>query len=87
SKQLSSFPLNKHLAVFGSFFPPKRFKKTCYELLIKRKPNLEWLEPFGAPCTIMSDPDNKLAAKAEEGILLGYSTPNKRVWNLKTQRI
>ena len=31
----------------------KRHNKTCYDLLQNRKPYLEYLEPFGAHCTML----------------------------------
>ncbi|KAC9222872.1 hypothetical protein E3N88_46171 [Mikania micrantha] len=70
------FTLNRVLIV-------KRHKKTCYELLQNRKPNLEHLEPFGAPCTMLKK-DAKFNSKVEEGFFLGYSLPNKRVFNKRT---
>ncbi|KAD7477316.1 hypothetical protein E3N88_00452 [Mikania micrantha] len=70
------FTLNKLLIV-------KRHNKTCYELLKSRKPNLEHLEPFGAPCTMLKK-DSKFKSKVEEGFFLGYSLPNKRVFNKRT---
>ncbi|KAD3067039.1 hypothetical protein E3N88_34919 [Mikania micrantha] len=56
---------------------------TCYELLQNRKPNLEHLEPFGAPCTMLKK-DAKFNSKVEKGFFLGYSLPNKRVFNKRT---
>ena len=73
------YTLNRVLTV-------KRHGKTCFELLHKKTPDLEYLEPFGAPCT-MIEPDGKFGAKAIEGYFLGYATPNLRVWNLTTKRI
>ncbi|KAD6454380.1 hypothetical protein E3N88_09086 [Mikania micrantha] len=70
------FTLNRVLIV-------KRHKKTCYELLQNRKPNLKHLEPFGAPCTMLKK-DAKFNSKVEEGFFLGYSLPNKRVFNKRT---
>ena len=70
------YTLNRVLTV-------KRYGKTCYELLNNRKPNLEYLEPFGAPCTMLKV-DGKFDAKAEEGFFLGYKTPVKRVYNKRT---
>ncbi|KAD6796258.1 hypothetical protein E3N88_07154 [Mikania micrantha] len=70
------FTLNRVLIV-------KRHNKTCYELLQNRKPNLEHLEPFGAPCTMLKK-DAKFNSKVEEGFFLGYSLPNKRVFNKRT---
>ncbi len=54
----------------------KKFGKTSYELLNRQKPNLEFLEPFGAPCTMLNS-TNKFGVKAEEGFFVGYNTPNK----------
>ena len=64
----------------------KRHGKTCFELLHNRKPNLKYLEPFGAPCTMLKKHEqHKFNEKVEEGYFLGYSTPNKRVYNRSTQ--
>ncbi|KAI3786627.1 hypothetical protein L1987_40450 [Smallanthus sonchifolius] len=69
------YTLNRVLVV-------KRHDKTCFELLHRRKPNLQYLEPFGAPCTMLKkDAHGKFNEKVEEGYFLGYSTPNKRVYN------
>ncbi|KAD5318124.1 hypothetical protein E3N88_18070 [Mikania micrantha] len=70
------FTLNRVLIV-------KRHNKTYYELLQNRKPNLEHLEPFGAPCTMLKK-DAKFNSKVEEGFFLGCSLPNKRVFNKRT---
>ncbi|KAD4180452.1 hypothetical protein E3N88_29043 [Mikania micrantha] len=70
------FTLNRVLIV-------KRHNKTCYELLQNRKPNLEHLEPFGASCTMLKK-DAKFNSKVEEGFFLGYSLPNKCVFNKRT---
>ena len=35
----------------------------------------------------MLNPTDKFGAKAEEGFFVGYSTPNKRVFNKLTQRV
>jgi len=72
------FVLNRVLTV-------KRQNKTCYELLNNRKPNLQFLEPFGCPCTILITKERvpKFGEKANDGYFLGYSinSPNKRVFN------
>ncbi|KAJ0955343.1 putative RNA-directed DNA polymerase [Helianthus annuus] len=49
------YTLNRVLTV-------KRHNKTCFELFHKRKPDLSYLEPFGAPCT-MIDPNGKFGQK------------------------
>jgi transposase InsO family protein len=75
------YTLNRVLVV-------KRHDKTCFELLHRRKPNLQYLEPFGAPCTMLKkDAQGKFNEKVEVGIFLGYSTPNKRVYNKKTGNV
>lgn len=62
--------------------------KTSYELLNLRKPNIAYLEPFGAPCTILRrNSDSKFASKVWHGLFLGYRTPLKRVYNLETQEV
>src|ERR1043165_4254105 len=64
----------------------KKFGKTSYELLHRRKLNLEYLEPFGAPCTMLN-PSEKFSPKAEEGYFVGYATPLKRVFNKRTRQV
>ncbi|KAI3825408.1 hypothetical protein L1987_06891 [Smallanthus sonchifolius] len=67
----------------------KRHNKTCYELQNTRKPNLEYLLPFGNPCTMLKvrDVPTKFSAKAIEGIFLGYvaNSTTKRVYNKETR--
>ncbi|KAD3336764.1 hypothetical protein E3N88_32283 [Mikania micrantha] len=47
-----------------------------------------YLEPFGAPCTMLKKHEQgKFNEKVEEGYFLGYSTPNKRVYNRSTQNV
>ncbi|KAI3815830.1 hypothetical protein L1987_15513 [Smallanthus sonchifolius] len=76
--------LNKVLTV-------KRHNKTCYELLNNQKPNLEYLLPFGNPCTLVKvrDVPTKFSAKAIEGIFLGYvaNSTTKRVYNKETRQV
>ena len=52
----------------------KKHRKTCYELLHNRKPNLQFLEPFGSPCTLL-DPEGKFGSKVIEGYFIGYASP------------
>ncbi|XP_071729090.1 uncharacterized protein [Rutidosis leptorrhynchoides] len=64
----------------------KRYGKTCYELLHKRKPNIKHLETFGAPCTILvRDTGGKFNSKVVSGIFLGYGNPKKRVYNTESK--
>ncbi|KAI3786735.1 hypothetical protein L1987_40642 [Smallanthus sonchifolius] len=68
----------------------KRHNKTCYELINNRPPNLDYLVPFGSPCSLLlqyKDRKSKFHAKAVEGIFLGYvaNSPCKRVYNIGTR--
>ena len=59
-----------------------RHGKSCFELLHKRKPNLEDLEPFGAPCTLLKRTANsKFDEKAVVGYFLAYNVTKKRLFN------
>ena len=51
----------------------KFFKKTAYELLTDKKPNVSYFKVFGAKCWIR-DPhhSSKFAPKAHEDFMLGY---------------
>ncbi|XP_071699896.1 uncharacterized protein [Rutidosis leptorrhynchoides] len=72
--------------VMNSVLVVKRHGKTSYELLHKRKPNIKYLEPFGAPCTILvRDTGGKFNSKAISGIFLGYGNPKKRVYNTESK--
>ncbi|KAI3814228.1 hypothetical protein L1987_18976 [Smallanthus sonchifolius] len=70
----------------------KRHNKTCYELINNRLPNLDYLVPFGSPCSLLlqyKDRQSKFHAKAVEGILLVYvaNSPCKRVYNIGTRTV
>ncbi|KAI3819600.1 hypothetical protein L1987_13441 [Smallanthus sonchifolius] len=54
----------------------KQHNKMCHELLNNQKPNLDYLLPFGNPCTLLKvrDVPTKFSAKAIEGIFLGCTT-------------
>jgi hypothetical protein len=69
----------------------KKQNKTSYHLINKRKPNLQFLEPFGCPCTIMITREriSKFGEKTHDGYFLGYSanSPNKRVFDKATRTV
>ncbi|KAI3819481.1 hypothetical protein L1987_13320 [Smallanthus sonchifolius] len=70
----------------------KRHNKICYELINNRLPNLDYLVPFGSPCSLLlqyKDRQSKFHAKAVEGIFLGYvaNSPCKRVYNIGTRTV
>nr|GEV76771.1 integrase, catalytic region, zinc finger, CCHC-type, peptidase aspartic, catalytic [Tanacetum cinerariifolium] len=66
-------------------------KKTPYELLHDRKPDLSYLHLFGALCypTNDSEDQGKLKTKADVGIVIGYAPAKKayRIYNRRTTRI
>ncbi|GJX59012.1 retrovirus-related pol polyprotein from transposon TNT 1-94, partial [Tanacetum coccineum] len=53
----------------------KRFDKTPYELINKRKPNIKFFHVFGCRCYLLNDYDDvgKLKAKRDIGVFVGYS--------------
>nr|GEW12105.1 retrovirus-related Pol polyprotein from transposon TNT 1-94 [Tanacetum cinerariifolium] len=53
----------------------KRFDKTPYELMNKRKPNIKFFRVFGCRCYLLNDFDDvgKLKAKGDIGVFVGYS--------------
>jgi hypothetical protein len=54
-------------------------KKTPYELLIRRKPNISYFWVFGCKCYILKKGTrlSKFQSKCDEGFLLGYSLNSK----------
>jgi hypothetical protein len=63
----------------------KLLKKTPYELLIGRKPNISYFRVFGCKCYVLRIGSwlSKFEKKCDEGFLLGYSSNSKayRVFN------
>jgi hypothetical protein len=63
----------------------KLLKKTPYELLIGRKPNISYFRVFGCKCYILRKGSRlfKFEKKCNEGFLLGYSSNSEayRVFN------
>nr|GEV00674.1 hypothetical protein [Tanacetum cinerariifolium] len=53
----------------------KRFDKTPYELMNKRKPNIKFFRVFGCRCYLLNDYEDvgKLKAKGDIGVFVGYS--------------
>ncbi|GMI87468.1 hypothetical protein HRI_002416100 [Hibiscus trionum] len=65
------------------------FKKTPYEILKSKKPNISYFHPFGCKCSVLNNgKDNlgKFDAKSDEAIFLCYSSNSKsyRVFNKRT---
>nr|GFA09773.1 retrovirus-related Pol polyprotein from transposon TNT 1-94 [Tanacetum cinerariifolium] len=52
----------------------KRFNKTPYELINKRKPNIKFFRVFGCRCYLLNDYEDvgKLKAKGDIGVFIGY---------------
>jgi hypothetical protein len=63
-------------------------KKTSYELLTAKKPNVSYFRVFGSKCFILvkRSRKSKFASKAVEGFLLGYDSNTRayRVFNKST---
>nr|GEV88138.1 reverse transcriptase domain-containing protein [Tanacetum cinerariifolium] len=66
----------------------KRFDKTPYELMNKRKPNIKFFHVFGCRCYLLNDYDDvgKLEAKEDIGVFVGYSKESAafRIYNNQT---
>ncbi|GJU70977.1 retrovirus-related pol polyprotein from transposon TNT 1-94 [Tanacetum coccineum] len=68
-----------------------RSRRTPYELLHDKLPDLSLLHVFGALCYPTNDSENlgKLQTKADIGIFIGYAPIKKafRIYNQRTRRI
>nr|GFA67975.1 retrovirus-related Pol polyprotein from transposon TNT 1-94 [Tanacetum cinerariifolium] len=69
----------------------RRFKKTPYELINGRKPDISFLYVFGALCYPKNDREDigKLSAKGDIGFFIGYSANScaYRIYNCRTKKI
>nr|GEX04403.1 retrovirus-related Pol polyprotein from transposon TNT 1-94 [Tanacetum cinerariifolium] len=69
----------------------RHHRKTPYEFLHDRKPDLFYLHVFGALCYPNNDSEDlgKLQVKVDIGIFIGYAPKKKayRIYNLRTQNI
>nr|GFC39414.1 retrovirus-related Pol polyprotein from transposon TNT 1-94 [Tanacetum cinerariifolium] len=69
----------------------KRFDKTRYELINKRKPNIKFFRMFGCICYLLNDYEDvgKLKAKGEIRVFVGYSKESAafRIYNKRTRKI
>jgi transposase InsO family protein len=63
----------------------KLLKKTPYELLVGRKPNISCFRVFGCKCYILRKGSrlSKFEKKCDEGFLLGYSSNSKAYRNFQ----
>nr|GEV33211.1 hypothetical protein [Tanacetum cinerariifolium] len=69
----------------------KRFDKTPYELINKRKPNIKFFHVFGCRCYLLNDYKDvgKLKAKRDIRVFVGYSKESAafRIYNKRTLSI
>nr|GEY00105.1 hypothetical protein [Tanacetum cinerariifolium] len=69
----------------------KRFDKTPYELMNKRKPNIKFFRAFRCRCYLLNDYEDvgKLKAKGDIGVFVGYSKESTafRIYNKRTRKI
>jgi hypothetical protein len=77
--------INNACYSINRFYLHRILKKTSYELLTGKKPNVSYFRVFGSKCFILvkRDRNSKFAPKALEGFLLGYdsNTMAYRVFN------
>nr|GEX59427.1 retrovirus-related Pol polyprotein from transposon TNT 1-94 [Tanacetum cinerariifolium] len=69
----------------------KRFDKTPYELINKRKPNIKFFFVFECRCYLLNDYEDvgNLKAKGDIGLFVGYSKESAafRIYNKRTRKI
>nr|GFA87218.1 hypothetical protein [Tanacetum cinerariifolium] len=69
----------------------KRFDKTPYELMNKRKPNIKFFHVFKCRCYLLNDYEDvgKIKAKRDIGVFVGYSKESAafRIYNKRTRKI
>jgi transposase InsO family protein len=77
--------INTACHVSNRLYCHRLLKKTPYELLTGRKPNISYFWVFGCKCYILKKGTrlSKFQSKCDEGFLLGYSLNSKayRVYN------
>ncbi|GJX86880.1 retrovirus-related pol polyprotein from transposon TNT 1-94 [Tanacetum coccineum] len=68
-----------------------RYNKTPYELIRRRKPNVQYFHVFGSLCYPTNDRDNlgKMILKADIGIFIGYSESSRgfHIYNGQSKKI
>nr|GFB90872.1 retrovirus-related Pol polyprotein from transposon TNT 1-94 [Tanacetum cinerariifolium] len=69
----------------------KRFDKTPYELINKRKPSIKFFCVFGCRCYLLNDYEDvgKVKAKGDIGVFVGYSKESTafKIYNKRTRKI
>ena len=67
--------INTACHVINRVYLHKFLKKTSYELITGKRPNVSYLRVFGAPYYILDmNHSSKFAPKAHEGFLIGYGS-------------
>ena len=82
--------INTTCHVINRVYLHKFLKKTSYELITGKKPNVSYLLVFGAPCYIFyMNHSSKFAPKAHEGFLLAYgsNSRNYRVYKSHQMKV
>ena len=65
-------------------YPHRLLKKTLYELITRKKPNISYFRVFGCKCFIYKKKRHgKFESRCDEGFFLGYASNSKayRVFN------
>jgi hypothetical protein len=79
---------NQHCLLRHCLYLHRILKKTSYELLTSKKPNVSYFRVFGSKCFILVKRGRKykFAPKTVEGFLLGYDSNTRayRVFNKST---
>jgi hypothetical protein len=75
--------INTAFYSINRFYLHRILKKTSYELLTGKKPNVSYFRVFGSKCFILikRGRNSKFAPKVVEGFLLGYDSRAYRVFN------
>src|SRR3954470_24230818 len=76
--------INTTCHIINRVYLQKFFKKTSYELMVCKKPNVTYFKVFGAPCWIQyPHHQSKFAPKSYEDFMLSYGLKSHtyRVFN------
>nr|GEU77031.1 retrovirus-related Pol polyprotein from transposon TNT 1-94 [Tanacetum cinerariifolium] len=83
--------VKNHLVQENRSIIHKRFDKTPYELMNKRKPNIKFFHVFGCKCYLLNDYDDvgKLKEKGDIRVFVRYSKESAsfRIYNKRTRKI
>src|SRR3954463_5372690 len=82
--------INTACHIVNRVYLHKFLKKTSYELMVGKKPNVSYFKVFGAPCWIREPHhQSKFEPKAYEGFMIGYGLESHtyRVFNKNHHKI